>query len=398
MLTSMQSLALHPATTQVAKTLHENKTWKALGVEVLGINMPKSLIVRTKDEAIDVAVNEFGNTVGFFGGLWGGGYLLDKVLKAQRLKMDPNPLMINQARVMKSLALIPPLFAFMVSTPFFRNAYTAWRTGTTDYKNLITKGNTLPESSARQFKHHTEAVQHNLRIGGTILGAGLGLGLLGWTAARGLGPLRLFQPNGKKLIPFFNNEWGKKIIKAFSLTGKNATEFGDMRAVFFWGIPAYLGWMAASRDEFEVKEQFLKMVNFIAVYVLTDKVVNRFFNKEGHLLMRKNPKLYPEARFSYAMYHKLRRSAGPALRRQLDRALKFENTRLFTGLGMTIALMAALPALLNIYLTQKRIERKQQQQAHATLQDLKALHINPFKPSPYAPLMANMANSGYALK
>jgi hypothetical protein len=372
--------------------LHENKTWKVLGVEVLGINMPKTAIVRTKDEAIDVGVNEFGNTVGFFGGVWGGGYAVDKVLKNLHIPLNPNPAILNQGRVMKSFALVPPLLAFMVAMPFLRNAFTTWRTGTLDYKDLITTSDTAAQH-ARQKDKAQKAIQDYVRKGVNILLTGLGIGAAGFLVARGGGTLQLFRPNSSKLIPDLNKPWFAKTLRALCLTGEKATEYGDLRAMFYWGIPTYLAWMAASRDKFEIKEQFLKMVNFVAVYVLTDKVVARFFDKKTHDYASKLPQVYQKAgggfKFSYdAMDKLLKRTTKSKL---LPEILKFEQTKLLSGFGLTIVLMAALPAMLNIYLTNRRMARSQNETSPSFFQTSSPLALRPLK-NP----LENMSASGYA--
>lgn len=348
--------------------LHENRTWKAFWVEFLGINTPRTVIVRTQNEAIDVAVNEFSNTAGFFGGIWGLSPLLDKWIKARKLPFHPDPKVITQGRVFKSAVLIPLLLGFMVSMPYVRNALTAWRSGTVKFKNLITENETRAHT-----KQARQKTQESIR---QFLTTGIGVFLLGAavSVAAGLltvskGPLRLFQ--GKKLIPSLNTPWGQRLMRALSLTGDKATEFGDMRAIIWWGIPTYLAWMAASRDSFERKEQFLKMINFILVFLLVDKGSNWFFNRKMQQFVQQAKPfagLYTAngkgVAFSYKHYQQWMAKRLPAKSVQtLKRIVAFENARLLTGIGSTILFMATFPALLNIYLTKRRLERDTLKQA-----------------------------------
>lgn len=378
-----------PWITQGCRLLHENKTWKVLGVEVLGINLPKTAIVRTRDEAIDVGVNEFGNTAGFFGGVWGGSYLVDKLLTRMKVPVYSDPAILSQGRVMKSFALVPPLLALMVAMPFFRNAFTTWRTGTTDYRNLITGSGTTGPTPA-QRREAQDWVNQNVKKGLTILASGLAVGVGGFLLAASRGNLRLFRPNSSRLIPALNKPWVAKTLKNLCLTGAKATEYEDLRAMFYWGIPAYLGWMAASRDGFEIKEQLLKMVNFVAVYVLTEKGVNKFFERKTRELAGKVPQLYTRTgnkiRFSYGAL------AGKLNNPGVMEALKFENLKILTGFGLTVLLMAVLPALLNIYLTKRRIENSQPLPSEYTF---KAQPKSDFR-APFNAPLENRSHSGYA--
>ncbi len=358
MIASSASLLTHPWVTRACKGLYENKTFKVLGVEVLGINLPRTTIVRTVDEAIDAGVNEFGNTIGFFGGVFGGGFLLDKLLKSWKIPLHPRADIISQGRVLKSFGLIPPLVAFMMAMPFFRNAFTAKRSGTLDFKDLISKNDSIRKKHSSQSPdaQTQAAIQRYTQIGLSILAGGFALAAAGVLWAR----FGLFKPKQAfTLAKPFNNPAFQKILKAICLTGKKATEFDDLRAVFYWGIPAYISWMLASRDKFEVKEQFLKMINFIAVYVLTDKVVSKFFDRKTAQHAKTVPGVYDKVgsslKFSYAKAATLSKTMGS----KVQKVIRFENLKLLTGLGMTVSLMAVLPALLNIYLTRQRLERAQ---------------------------------------
>ncbi len=328
-----------------------------MGVEVLGINLPKTMIVRTPHEAMDVGVNEFGNTLGFCGGLFGGGYAIDKLLNSQRIPLLKDSATLSRGRVIKSLTLIPPLFAFMMAMPFFRNAFTAWQSGTVAYKDLITKG-TKHQATQKQETH--EAIEHFLKMGTAILSTGILLGALGFGIAKSRRGIRMFQ-NHFTLVPSLRKGKFPKILKALCLTGKSATEFQDRQAIFYWGIPAYLGWMAASRDKFEVKEQLLKMINFIAVYVLPEKIVNSAFHSKTVSFARSPlyAQLYTKTpkglKFSYDRWAQLRSKIPTQL---AQKVIKFENAKLISGFGLSVLLMAVLPALLNIYLTKHRIQKE----------------------------------------
>ncbi len=347
--------------TRACRLLQENKTWKLIGVEVLGINLPKTLIVRTKNEALDVGVNEFGNTLGFCSVVWGGSRFIDNLLRRNNIRIHPDSQVLSRGRVLKSFVLVPSLIGFMMAMPFWRNAFTAWRSGTVDFRNLITRDRTHIDSREEQDK--TQAfIQKYLTKGAVIFTTGIALGALGMVSAGSKSILPLFRKNSSRLIPALDKPWIRKALTKLCLTGKNASEFTDVRALAYWGIPTYLSWMAASRDKFEVKETFLKMVNFVAVYLLTEMGVNSVFVSKTRLLARKFPKLYtgsaqnPE--FSYRQWEKLKGNTSA-----MRSVLRLENTKRLLGLGLTVSLMAIFPAILNIYLTRKRLARQAQEEA-----------------------------------
>lgn len=348
-----------PWVIHACRLIHENKTWKALGVEVLGVNLPKVTIVRTKNEALDVGVNQFGNTLGFFGGIWAGSSLL------KRIPLHPDPAVISKGRVMKSFVLIPPLVAFMVAMPFFRNAFTAWYTGTTDYQDLVTKPSKGQGIPLKEREKARRIIRENSEKGATILSVGLLVGLMGFLWSRSLGSIRMFR--GAKLVPALDKTWFRRLIKAFCLTGPKATEFDNLRAVLYWGVPAYMGWIAASRDRSEIKEQLLKMANFIAAYMLTDKLINRYFEKWTSKYALRFPALYSKSgritRFSYTAWQRLKPKMNPRLAKEV---VRFENGKLLSGFGLTALLMAMVPALLK-YLSRRSPDAKAQanRQSHA---------------------------------
>lgn len=366
----VSSLIAGGLTTSVLRTYNENPLYKALAVEILGINIPKTVLVRTKKEAMDVGVNEFGNTIGFFGGVWAIGRLANTYLKGMGIRFDGAASGLSQARLVKTFMLIPPLFAFMWSTPYFRNAFTAWQNGTTNYRRLITTQmndldkNLPPERQREQVK---DRINENLEKAAGILGIGLlvttaGLLLTGLRR----NPFNLFKngkPVGLMALPTV-----EKVLNKLCLQGDSATVFKDFHSLVYWGLPAYAGWVTASRDEFEVKEQLLKAANFGLVFGLTDPLVKTGFNSVAKKLAAQAPEFYPQfnapgpggkalmdTSFSYSNW--IARTSGKPISDIARKVIRFENIKSLSMMGSTILLMAITPTLINWYLSAKRIER-----------------------------------------
>ncbi len=379
----LQPLMMNNVVNRICSPLATNRNLQTLAIEVLGINVPKTAMVRTKKEALDVGFNEFGNTLGFFGGLWGIGALFDKLVKIPGEIGPASPL-----RLMKSFALVPPLFAFMMSTPYFRNAFTAWKSGTTQYKDLITNDQQTSSPQNGSLEASREAAKGYLMKALGILGAGIGIGALGILLTRwGPGPLAVLKDDAalSKLLgktwewqkpirslldrlpdrisqaKIFNQPFQplKTLWNTFCLAGTKANVYGDTQAILFWGLPAYLGWMAASRDKYEIKEQLLKMLNFMVIFKLIRMATDKALESKINPLRAALPSFYKDGRLLYK--EALGELKNPTVFNNptVKKALMFENIKILGGLGLTVIFMATLPALLNIYLTKKRMQRDQ---------------------------------------
>ena len=143
---------------------------KAVTVEVLSINMPRTLIVRNKNEMIDTAFNEFMNSMGYFGGLKLLGMGMDRVMKTLFPRIVRHP---AAHRFAKTAFLVPAFMGYMVAMPFYRNALTAWRSKTLDFRDLITK------EQHHDPRHWREFADRNLERGHLAFLVGVALGLVG---------------------------------------------------------------------------------------------------------------------------------------------------------------------------------------------------------------------------
>ena len=216
----------------VSSALGFYKRNKALCVEVFGINLPRTVIVRNQQEAIDVGFNEGINTLGYFGGL----SLLSKA--TDRYLKKSTPKVFNQRlwyQACKTSLLVPIFFGFMMATPFLRNALTSWRNHTANYEDLITG----KHQSQNTWK--TAASDNLYKAGGRLL-AGALIGLVG---------LSYSQRNGKGVIKLLkNNTW----LQLGLMGGKQGhTLANSSQALAYWGFPVYTSWILAARDQFETK-------------------------------------------------------------------------------------------------------------------------------------------------
>lgn len=296
--------------------------------EILGINSPKIALGFYRGgpkEGLDNFVSEFGNTVGYFG----GGMVLDWGLSKLR-PLFKNAMWFNLG---KSLALFSTLGAFYWAMPFLRNYITAKTSGSTQFKDVINEEKNVsvslqnpPEQKENLNVKLTEYRNGFLKIQG--IGVGIGVAALALTALashkipwKGLLTHKRF--NEWFILPQdVQNKagkfWGLLQIKEEQslLAGMNGPQ-----SLFFWGIPAYIGWYQASRDELEKKEVILKFFGFLFGFYAAPKFIGAFFG---------NPPKKSREDFNKYMASVLTS---------------------IVALGFT-------PQAINIYLTKKRLERE----------------------------------------
>ncbi len=376
-----------------------NETIKLGVVEVGAINLPKTCLGQTPREKLDIFVSEAGNTVGFFALLLGvGGWMNHALGKSTKYLFNSDATVMSQGRVMKSLALIPPLTAWMIAMPFFRNAFTAWKNGITDFNSLISNESlAMKKRSAHSKRDTQEAIRRDLQKGGLLFGAGSLLGLLGFFWGKSDAVRRLIGDDSSR-------SHLKGLLKSLMLTGPHANEFKWVKATLFWIIPAYVGWMWASRkdkqtpgkvENTELKENLLKMLNCIAVYTLTDKVIyGLFFNRKsldfakrcasaglGSLYDIATVKPGKEtATFVYEEAAALLKASSTqplseSATRLFRRALGFENIRVAAGLSITLLLMTLTPGWINLALRKERLARAHGKQNLTRVTQYPTFHV-----------------------
>lgn len=314
--------------------LEKSPVLDTMAKEVIGINLPKVAFTRTQDETVDVAINEFGNTVGFVGAGMGMEALLNEVFNS---KLATNLRAKGGDRLWehlgRSAAIFSAVFAVMWAMPFVRNYFTAWRTGQVDYTDVIGASSVSqprsPEVQQRLLSYKlTEYKNTILKI--------LGLGALG--AAAGVGGSLAAMRAGLK--PGAIVQW---IGRNLGLAKGAFSDFAGWKALLFWGVPAYGGWIHASRDPYEKKEQVLKFINFVACFIGPQMLMKKLFKAQFAKILPAGV----SATFSDISKH----LTGPAL----AKATRLKIFQEVAGLGSSILLLGVSPAVLNIFLTNRRL-------------------------------------------
>lgn len=333
--------------------LQNNRVFDVMFREVLGINVPKVILTRTPTERFDSAVAEASNTIGFFGLGFVLNSAFNQVAKLAKVPLaNPKPGWV----LGKSLALYSTLSALMYAIPFARNALTSMRTGMTSFSDVVGETNTYTLQGQRtaaqknQLDYYRQMTTRIMALGvaGTVgaLAAGValakrpqGLGKLGMALhdllAMPRGSIRNFAP-----------------IKPYKIAGLTV----NYPALWFWGVPCYLGYLHAARDRYEWKEQALKFANFVVGFFFLPELVSK-------PLMKLSP--------------------SNALVKQLDGV---KNT---AYLGSTLASLAMLSGTLvaNFWLTHRRVKEGAHQPALPGLSATAQAALQP-KPLPSRPLPA----------
>jgi hypothetical protein len=312
--------------------------------EVVGINIPKIVVTRSDTERLDVAVSEIGNTVAF--GV--GGVLADQVFRKafeSAQSAGASAFQKQCATVGRSFGIYSVIFSLMWAMPFVRNYITARKTGSVKFTDVIESG--YSKKSGDQHEHKSVLQDALADYRGRVLTI-LGLGMGGAIASVGLGRLAASsqQQIGKSFLnKFCTSRMGENLL----LKGGQFAKFGGWPALLFWGVPAYGGWLHASRDPYEKKEQVLKFANFVACFFGPPVLMNRWFQN-------KCQQAFPRTKLKEWSYEAIN-NAFSANSAAQQKALGLWAKKNLVGLGSSILLLGTMPQLMNIYLTKRRIQR-----------------------------------------
>ncbi len=327
--------------------LERNPLAELVVKDVLGFNIPKIAFTRTWKERFDAATLELSNTsITLLSSL-----VLPRLLRtpARILSGSPvaglvgKPLEAMSART--KLARLAVSFGFMFpfatafwAAAFFRNWLTIKRTKTANFENLIglDSGNALKGKRSAE-----EEMRYQMGMVKKIMALGVGLGALAMTgfglAARGA--------KGKALGAGMN--W---LFTKFALQGKNADQVNKgLATLVFWLLPAYGGWIHASRSKNELWEQSIKAANGMMWFsFFTPYVVDPLFKKPFEKLTG--------IKGDIPSYEAIAKKFKGPVQEQLTR---LKNRQFGLGLAITILLLGTTPQLLNIFLTKRRFDREQ---------------------------------------
>lgn len=318
--------------------LEQKPLLDTMAKEVVGINAPKIVFTRTNNERFDAAVSELGNTAGFIGAGVGMEKLLDGFFSWAQKHWGTAANAKTWEAVGRSGAIYSAVFAMMWAMPFIRNYMTAKRTGKVDFTDVIGEGKLhKPEDETKNSHQRLQAkLKEYLGMATRILG----LGALG--AALSMGGGALAMRSGLSI-----GKMGQWLVDRLALKGGAFSDFAGLKAVLFWGIPAYGGWMHASRDPYERKEQLLKFFNFVFCFIAPQQIIKSVFAKKFTAIPGIPQNFVP----TFENIAKL------SVETVKQAATRLKVTQELTGLVSSIVLLGVTPALMNFFLTDRRIEK-----------------------------------------
>lgn len=306
--------------------------------EIAGTNAPRIGTTQTKDELFDTSVSELGNTAG----LAIGGYGVDRAAYGLFKATNRTGPWRN---VGSSLAIYSGVFAALWAMPFIRNYFTAKYRGKTNFDDIINQKATTPQKTAELHQNMADYRRKALTILG-LGGAGIATGLL------------LGLKKSPQLPGWLNTLYhGKGRFSGLGLKDGSFTDFTGLKAVLFWGVPGYAGWMHASRGDVELKEWMLKFGVFVTGFWAIPKLIGKLFNRK---LAEHFKPLADELKneFTYKNLKTLKEVAPEAA----QKAQKWLNIREVSKLGISILVLGAGVQMINVLLREGRTARKHHQE------------------------------------
>lgn len=312
--------------------------------EVVGDNLPHTAIVRTTDEAIDQGIIQFGNSAAMFG----GGMLYSKALEFASKKLYPSLSQHATAwlHLGRSFALFAVLGSYVFSSSKLRNYITMQRTASLNYTDFIGETNAGSDRQSPEYQQKLKQAKHNnlsFFRNSLLAGAGLSLAFLGFSH----GLIRWKTPFPKLLTPGWlikssevvHNKlsWFPRLSKeSLGLFIKEGVglKHGQFEHLAVWGanlcwvLPTFSGLLLGSRDGYEKKEIGLRFAAFNVNFFILPKLMDKLI---GQIPVEKIPKL---------------------LGHGADRA---KNLGWVAEFLTTAALCSAMPSVINIFLTHKRV-------------------------------------------
>jgi len=329
------------------KQLQDKPVLYPLIKEVVGCNAPKTLVVRNQNEMLDVATGQFGGTLCFFG----SGILLDRLLKPfyQKILTHPNLLpnpkaALEWTRLGKSFSIYSLQAALYWAVPFFRNFLTSRRSGTHNFIQMIgvqRKADLVNQQKLKEKQAYSLGMVRKIIIGGVIASA-LSVAASVFAIRKGLAI----------------NKTAAFLLKHLGLGGGSFKNYPRWAEFFFIAVASYVGWIHATRDKFELKEQMLQFGSFLFGWFVPPLAFERYYKGRLRQLLNNKPLFEKVIGVNASMLNinhiRQHLASRPLLKRQAE-AL-FVSQTLFS-LGTSIVLLSVLPQLCNIYLTQRRVAR-----------------------------------------
>ncbi|MEB3245176.1 MAG: hypothetical protein VKJ06_04225 [Vampirovibrionales bacterium] len=268
-----------PLIAQTLSTLGRYNLWNSATKEFWGANVPHVALVQSKNEAIDQAVNQFGNLGWIFGVSAAYSKLIDvglrKALASRQLKSMPNAitkgLRFKQPAAQawylmgKSLALYAFAGTYVLHSGFLRNWLTYKRTGAASYAEVVGLNTHHTAQQAAQAKQKASEDIHRFNRG-MLTGIISSVGILATTTA-----LIARRASFPKILQGFN--------KHCALPGGDYRKVKDLPLYFYWAVPAYGSLFMAIRDPLEKKELLWRAGGFGLAFMVLPRTVERWVNK-----------------------------------------------------------------------------------------------------------------------
>ena len=324
--------------------------------EVLGTNVPKSLMTRSNHERVDVASDQFGGTITFFGSGLALHYGLDALYKA----VNPNVLKqphANQWRIAgKSTAIFAVQTALYWAIPFLRDYITAKRTGKESFTHVI--GAEADHPGVGKDDQPSAGVAEKIKYYKCMFWKATGIGVAVAAAAVGLTALAV-----AKNRAFKNTGLTKWLMNNMALGEGKLTKYPRWSQFFFVALASYAGRFHAVRDHYELKEQLLHFGSFLFGWFIPPMLFERFYGKQINKMIQNKALLQKvtegKTSLDFSLIKKHLAKEHPELFQKAQRL--FAKQQIF-GLAFSIVVLSLLPPLINFKLTEDRLARAKKEQ------------------------------------
>lgn len=264
-------------------TLRNNNMYNSATKEVFGSNIPHVVMVMNFDEAVDQAINQFGNAALVFGGGLTTGKVTNALFKKQALfkgsqeakKKLADFLKTNKGkwfRFGKSFAIYSFIASYVISSPFLRNFITSKRTKATSFVEMTGLKEKTKQSEAELKRREKTFITKFAKVFG--IGLGISGSILGLTALAMKKNLKI--PN---LAKVFGQKVVNKVDKSLLLEEAKFSKFQNWPTYLFWALPAYIGLYAGSRGKIEKQETLMKAAGFGLMFMILPDQIKNLFNK-----------------------------------------------------------------------------------------------------------------------
>ncbi len=310
--------------------------------------------------------------------------------------------------------LVPFAFAF-ASTPYLRNWITLKQAGTANFEEIIGLGKSPKgHHNDRSYKEELAFQLGKVRDLNLI---GVGLGAV-TTILLGL-KARNLAAKSRKAGAKVAHKTINKLFNAFHLSGNNANQItGDLSVFIWWLLPAYTGYILASRGKHERRENIIKTVNSLLWFTIFNRIFTkphfgklfRTAQKRLGVTLAKGPTLFKNtagarkkglAKLGAWVKHQSQlpkwvpgwqaianlEKTNPNAYHHLAR---LRTNRDLSLLAISIVMLATTPAVLNVILTRARVKAERKHYAlHNGLQAINRglLPVN----NPYTGIPINTA-------